>query len=58
MCISRRKTQVWRTIQVTGTDSLEEKDDKEVVLKDIWLDKDSPMEKENQDLIYKNLQDI
>ena len=43
---------------MTGTDSLEEKDDKEVVLKDIWLDKDSPMEKENQDLIYKNLQDI
>jgi len=45
MCISGRKTQVWRTIQVTGADSLKEKDDKEVVLKDIWLDKDSPIEK-------------
>ena len=49
---------VQRIIQVTGLDGLEEKGDKEVVLKDIWLDKDSPTEKENQDLIYKNLQDI
>ena len=39
-------------------DGLEEKDDKEVVLKDVWLDKDSSTQKENQDLIYKNLQDI
>jgi len=43
---------------VTGVDGLEEKGNKEVVLKDVWLDKDSPTEKENQDLIYKNLQDI
>jgi len=57
-CISGRKTQVWRAIQVTGADGLEGKGDKEVVLKDVWLDKDSPTEKENQDLIYESLQDI
>ena len=57
-CISGRKTRVWRAIQVTGSDGLEEKGDKEVVLKDVWLDKGSPTEKENQDLIYENLQDI
>ena len=57
-CISRRKTRVWRAIQVTGADGLEETGDKEVVLKDVWLDKNSPTEKENQDLIYESLQDI
>jgi len=57
-CISGRKTRVWRAIQVTGADGLEEKGNKEVVLKDVWLDKDSPTEKENQDLIYENLQHI
>jgi len=57
-CISGRKTRVWRAIQVTGVDGLEEKGNKEVVLKDVWLDKDSPTEKENQDLIYESLQDI
>ena len=43
---------------MTGSDGLEEKGDKEVVLKDVWLDKGSPIEKENQDLIYENLQHI
>ena len=57
-CISGRKTRVWRAIQVTGSDGLEEKGDKEVVLKDVWLDKGSPTEKENQNLIYEKLQDI
>ena len=57
-CISRRKTWVWRAIQVTGMDGLEEKGNKEVVLKDVWLDKDSLTEKENQDLICENLQHI
>jgi len=57
-CISGRKTRIWRAIQVTGSDGLEEKGDKEVVLKDVWLDKGSPIEKENQDLIYENLQHI
>ena len=55
-CISGRKTRVWRAIQVTGSDGLKEKGDKEVVLKDVWLDEGSPTEKENQDLIYENLQ--
>jgi len=55
VCISGRKTQVWRAIQVTGTNGLEEKGNKEVVLKDVWLDKNSPTEKENQDLIYGDL---
>jgi len=45
VCISGRKTRVWRAIQVTGPDSLEEKGDKEVVLKDVWMDKGSQTEK-------------
>jgi len=57
-CISGRKTRVWRAIQVTGSDGLEEKGDKEVVLKDVWLDKGSPKEKENQQLIYDRLHQI
>ena len=57
-CISGRKTRVWRAIQVTGSDGLEEKGDKQVVLKDVWLDKDSRKEKANQDSIYENLQRI
>ena len=57
-CISGRKTRVWRAIQVTGSDGLQEKCDKEVVLKDVWLDKGSPKEKENQQLIYDKLRQI
>ena len=57
-CISWRKTRVWRAIQVTGSDGLEEKGDKEVVLKDVWLDKGSGKEKENQQLIYDRLREI
>jgi len=57
-CISGRKTRVWRAIQVTGSDGLEEKGDKQVVLKDVWLDKGSRKEKANQDSIYANLQRI
>jgi len=37
---------------VTGLDSLEEK---EVILKDIWLNKNSLTKKKNQDLIYESL---
>ena len=54
-CISGRKTRVWRAIQVTGMDGLEETGSKEVVLKDVWLDKGSQTEKENQNLIYGKL---
>jgi len=57
-CISGRKTRVWRAIQVTGSEGSEEKGDKEVVIKDIWLDKGSRTEKANQDSIYENLQHI
>ena len=57
-CISGRKTRVWRAIQVTGPDGLKETGDKEVVLKDVWLDKGSQTEKQNQDLIYKKLGEI
>jgi len=58
MCISGRKTRVWRAIQVTGMDGLEETSGKEVVLKDVWLDKGSQTEKENQNLIYGKLRQI
>jgi len=34
-CISGRKMPVWRVIQVTSPDGLEQKGDKEVVLKDV-----------------------
>ena len=57
-CISGRKTRVWRAIQVTGMDGLEETGSKEVVLKDVWLDKGSQTEKENQNLIYGKLRQI
>jgi len=57
-CISGRKTRVWRAVQVTGPNDSTTKGDKEVVLKDVWLDKDSQMEKKNQDSIYENLQHI
>ena len=43
---------------MTGSDRLEEKGNKEVVSKDIWLDKGSPEEKENQQLIYDRLHQI
>ena len=55
---SRRKTHVWRVIQVISLDGLEETGRKEVVSKDIWLDKGSQTEKQNQDLIYRKLQQI
>jgi len=57
-CISGRKTHVWRAIQVTGPDGSRTKGDKEVVLKDVWLDKDFETEKEIQESIYNNLQDV
>ena len=57
-CISGRKTRVWRAIQVTGPKGSEEKGDKEVVLKDVWLDKGSPKEKDNQHLIYDRLRQV
>jgi len=56
--IRGRRTRVWRAIQVTGSDGLEEKGDKEVVLKDVWLDKGSPKEKDNQHLIYDRLRQV
>ena len=55
---SRRKTHIWRVIQVISLDGLEETGRKEVVSKDIWLDKGSQTEKQNQDLIYRKLQQI
>jgi len=58
VCISGRKTRVWRAIQVTGPDGLRGTGGKEVVLKDVWLDKGSQTEKQNQDLIYKKLGEI
>jgi len=45
-------------MQVTGPDGLEEKGDKEVVLKDVWLDKGSQMEKDNQEAIRTKLRSI
>ena len=55
---SRRKTHIWRVIQVISLDGLEETGRTEVVSKDIWLDKGSQTEKQNQDLIYRKLQQI
>ena len=57
-CISGRKTRVWRAIQVTGSEGSEEKGDKEVVIKDVWLDRGSPKEKDNQHLIYDRLRQV
>ena len=57
-CISGRKTRVWRAIQVTGPDGLELQGNTEVALKDVWLDKDSQTEKQNQKSIYTELEKI
>jgi len=57
-CISGRKTRVWRVIEVTGPDGSRTKGDKEVVLKDVWLDKDSQTEKKTQESIFGTLEDI
>ena len=57
-CISERKTRVWRAIQVTGPDGSEEEGEREVILKDVWLDKGSPKEKDNQELIYGKLRQV
>jgi len=57
-CISGRKTRVWRAIQVTGPDGLETQGNTEVALKDVWLDKDSQTEKQNQESIYAKLEKI
>ena len=57
-CISGRKTRVWRAIQVTGSEGSEEKGDKQVVIKDVWLDRGSPKEKDNQHLIYDRLRQV
>jgi len=57
-CISGSKTRIWRAIQVTGSDGSKTKDNKEVVLKDVWSDKGSPKEKENQHLIYDRLRQV
>ena len=57
-CISGSKTRVWRAIQVTSSDGSKTKDNKEVVLKDVWLDKGSPKEKENLHSIYDRLRQV
>ena len=43
---------------MTGPDGLETQDDKEVALKDIWLDMGSQTEKQNQESIYTELREI
>jgi len=57
-CISGRKTRVWRAIQVTGPDGSETQGNIEVALKDVWLDKGSQTEKQNQKSIYAELEKI
>jgi len=55
MCISKRKTRVWGAVEVTGPDGLVQKGGKEVVLKDVSLDKGSQTEKKNQEAIREEL---
>ncbi|KAJ3562683.1 hypothetical protein NP233_g9420 [Leucocoprinus birnbaumii] len=61
LCITGKKTRVWRAVQVSGLqgEKLQELNPgNEVALKDVWLDKDAPTEKEIQQQIFKKLDDI
>ncbi|KAF9446799.1 hypothetical protein P691DRAFT_707861 [Macrolepiota fuliginosa MF-IS2] len=56
LCITGRKTRVWRAIEVCGPEDLDAKDGAlEVAVKDVWLDADSATEKEKQEKIFAAL---
>jgi len=53
-CIRKRKTRVWGAVEVTGPDGLVQKGGKEVVLKDVLLDKGPQTEKKIKKQYAKN----
>ncbi|KAF9442384.1 hypothetical protein P691DRAFT_681585, partial [Macrolepiota fuliginosa MF-IS2] len=56
LCITGRKTHVWRAIKVCGLEDLDAKDDApEVALRDVWLDTNLATEKEKQKKIFAAL---
>jgi hypothetical protein len=62
LCITGRKTRVWRAVEVKGFegDAAREKPNgaTEVALKDVWLDDGSTTEKEKLDAIFERLETI
>jgi hypothetical protein len=56
ICITGRKSRVWRVVQVVGPDNLSKAGHgREVVLKDCWVDEGSLSEKEIQTQIFERL---
>ncbi|KAF9443849.1 hypothetical protein P691DRAFT_712676, partial [Macrolepiota fuliginosa MF-IS2] len=56
LCITGRKTRVWRAIEIGGLEGLDAGNGaSEVALKDVWLDDKLATEKENQDKIFRAL---
>jgi hypothetical protein len=62
LCITGRKTRVWRAVEVKGFErgAVDEKPngDTAVALKDVWLDDGSRTEKQNLDAIFERLETI
>jgi hypothetical protein len=59
LCITGRKSRVWKAIEVIGPNSLEAKPNAlEVVLKDCWVDGNADTEKEIQNKIFKRLAEV
>lgn len=61
LCITGRKTRVWKAIQVTGTerDQLQPMEEgKYVALKDVWLDEGAMTERDIQEEIFRKLDSV
>ncbi|KAF7776854.1 hypothetical protein Agabi119p4_5247 [Agaricus bisporus var. burnettii] len=62
LCITGRKTRVWKAIEVKGFEGNAVKEElnggKEVALKDVWLDDGSTTEKQKLDAILERLKTI
>ncbi|KAF9441912.1 hypothetical protein P691DRAFT_714815 [Macrolepiota fuliginosa MF-IS2] len=59
LCITGRKTRVWRAIEVRGSGDFAAKDGaSEIALKDVWLEVDADTEKQNQDKVFDALEQL
>ncbi|KAF9441182.1 hypothetical protein P691DRAFT_739850 [Macrolepiota fuliginosa MF-IS2] len=59
LCITGRKTRVWRAIEVRDAEDFAAKDGtSEIALKDVWLEVDAETEKQNQDQVFDALNQL
>lgn len=56
--ISGRNTRVWKVVEVTGPDTNEVVTGDELVLKDVWLDKNRKTEAQNLDAIFAAVENL